>query len=221
MLKPVLAARRTISGALGSVGGGTIPPYLAGGAPMPLAVYDPMGAANLAASYLRIAGTGGNANLDPAVVGAGVAPTHTPGTGWIGDGTKWLSTGLANIPATYTMLIRFTGWAGHLTYLAGLANYGLENRSGGAIHRYVNGGTLNQAVVTSGVLCVAGDTGYLNGVAAGTIPAGSAPAGGLSIFCRGAGLAITTANIQYFIVYDNSTGHATWVPAVSAAVAAL
>lgn len=70
-------------------------------------VWQAKGAASLAASYLRLAGNEGNANIDPAVIGVGVAPTWNTIDGWVGNGLAWLDTGI--VPVENSLLIvRFT-----------------------------------------------------------------------------------------------------------------
>lgn len=189
----------------------------------------------MAASYLRIAGSGGNANLDPAIVG-GVAPTHDPVTGWTLNGsTQYLITGV--IPAsTWTMLVRFSnGPTGNTNTVLGCdrtatgAWHALLPRRTGGTRGYYNNSLQNGGVTaTSGVIGMANRQGYFNGVADhGTLLNGYAGDGiGLYIGALnrdGAPLAGTfwPGNVLVVVIYDTSTGAATWLPAVSAAMAAL
>lgn len=57
-----------------------------------LCAWQPKGAASLSASYQRIAGTGGYANIDPAVVG-GIAPGFDTNYGWMWNGSAYLKAG--------------------------------------------------------------------------------------------------------------------------------
>ena len=100
MMRP-LGARGSVSGPLGaspvSLG---VDWWLAGGisAADVAGVWQPKGAASLAASYLRLAGDKGYANIDPAVVGSGVAPGFDTASGWIYNGlTQFLTTGYTPI----------------------------------------------------------------------------------------------------------------------------
>jgi hypothetical protein len=71
--------------------------YLAGGAPMPIAAYQPIGAAGLAASYENL--------VDTFDASPGVAPTFDAARGWIGDGTQYLQFG----DLTTTAFVQNTG----------------------------------------------------------------------------------------------------------------
>ena len=212
-----------------------VPWYLAGGAPMPLAAYQPIGAASLADSYLRIAGTGGNANLDPAVVGSGVAPAWSSTDGWIGSGTQWLNTGIfPTLDQTWSMLVRFSNFNINAErYLAGLIALSPERRfSLGAVlsTSSMMYDSSNQhripPLITSGVIGFAGRDAYRNGVLDGSASMsvfGVSPAV-LAIMARGrtADTAdfITQVHIQALAIYS-STLTAPQVAAVSAAMAAL
>jgi hypothetical protein len=154
------------------------------------AVYKPKGAANLAASYLRIAGSGGNANLDPAVVGVGVAPTWNATNGWIFNGTtQFLSTGI--VPANnqgWGMVIKWSN--PHATSIF-VALAGVSHAAGEGFmtplrrdltpdsYNYYNGGLLlltGVRTAESGCSAVSGNKGYFNGAAeTGTIPTSVTP----------------------------------------------
>lgn len=111
-----LARLRTIGLGLGGRGvmglglgrsraGAATPWYLAGGAPMPVAAYQPIGAASLAASYVNLANPG---TYDAA---PGVAPTWASGTGWTFNGsTQYLTTGIYPSSA-YSVLVRYSNSA--------------------------------------------------------------------------------------------------------------
>lgn len=165
-----------------SLGGGSSAPAwsLAGGAPAPVAAYQPKGAASQAASYVNLANPG-TYNAAP-----GVAPTWDTTTGWTFDGaTQYLTTGI--VPAsnqTWTLIVRFdnalasggfvaiagAGWAGGQGLMLSLT-HSLSRRS------YYNGGLLHiTGFVTNGVLAAAGNKGYYNGTAdAGTIGTSATP----------------------------------------------
>lgn len=73
------------------------------------AAWEPVGADSLDASYLRIAGVGGNADIDPAVVG-GTAPTWDATNGWKFDAAsnQYLKSGITPNAGTYSMIIRYS-----------------------------------------------------------------------------------------------------------------
>lgn len=154
------------------------PWYLAGGvlAASCVAAYQPKGALSLAASYINLANPGTN-NAAP-----GVAPTWDAATGWYGDNTKYLATGI--IPASgWSAICRFSGLStgdndqilfgsyggASGQYFGCQARYGVVDD-----HYYFNGGlsTGLGARLTAGVMAIAGASGYLDGLAeTTTIPA--------------------------------------------------
>jgi hypothetical protein len=139
-----------------------VPWYQAGGAPVPFAAYQPIGAASLAASYLRIAGTGGNANLDPAVVGVGVAPTFAAATGWALNGSsQFLDTGFVPATNVYSFVVRYAAAAGGQIlscYTSGSRNVQITSTS----FSYPN---TSASVLASGVKGLTPVEGYHDGVA--------------------------------------------------------
>lgn len=135
-----------------------------------LAAYTPKGAADLAASYLRTYGAGGNANLDPVVVGVGVAPTWNATDGWIFNGTtQFLDTGV--VPAVgYSMVVMFSNKTGAKTiagcYKAG-ARFEVTSNITSSNTFYASGGvesTIVAPILSSGVLGIAGYSGFKNGL---------------------------------------------------------
>jgi hypothetical protein len=197
--------------------------YRAGGAPQPVAAYQPIGAASLAASYVNLANPGVN---DAA---PGVAPTWAAGTGWVFNGTtQFLTTGV--VPQNgWAMLVRFSG-ANNNGALAGIDTPGryffLQPRFSDGNHYYGQGGiVVGAGLLSNGVMGVSDNSGWLNGVNEGTTGAWSgigareirlgaitSPAGGTS--------ALFSGNIQAVAIY-NATLTAFQVAAVSAAMAAL
>lgn len=149
------------------------PWYLAGGAPMPLAAYQSISVASLAASYVNLANPG---TYDAAV--PGVAPTWSAETGWTFNGTtQYLSSGVS-FPnhAAYCMIVRYSNCGSDST--SGICGSGsgfgflllVPSRSNAV--RYV---TRNSQLVSvapalsSGVLAMsaaagASGKGYRNGV---------------------------------------------------------
>jgi hypothetical protein len=195
------------------------------------AVWQPIGAASLAASYLRIAGSLGHANIDPALVG-GVAPTFD-GSSWIFNGTnQFLQTGVHAVMG-YSMLVRFSGLSASKT-LQCIAGTFIDSRyylfpvyaSGGLDRLYGAGGFVNATpIVTSGVMCVAGQQGYLNGVADGGLIS-TQPGNMGEIFIANLNRISTTTNqfangrVQAIAIYT-TTLTALQVALISAAMAAL
>lgn len=203
-----------------------LPWYRAGGAPMPDWVFQPKGAASLADSYVNLANPGTN-NATPIV-----APGWDATSGWIFSGSQYLAT--AVVPGTsraYAFLIRISDTTGLAAYgCVGIAYVGFPGITIwpiiGGNHRYDHGDNATIAGnVANGVLAIAGSSAYLDGVldASGIAPgAGSIPA--LRIGCRwneqsGAPDVYTNGKCQAAALWSTSTGHATWMPAVSAAVA--
>ncbi len=202
----------------------------AGGAPTPVAVYQPKGAASQAASYVNLVNPG---TYDAA---PGVAPSWSSGTGWAWNGsTQYLTTGIVPVvDRTWSAIVRFSD-ASAVDYAV---PFGVQTNDGnGNVVFDVLPNPVSQAGgwensgyllmtggVSAGVMAIAGDTGYLDGVAeSGSI---SFQAGinvaEITIGCRNLGASqamFFNGKIQALAIWDTSTGHATWMPAVSAAVA--
>ena len=167
-----MSRRKKLSLFAALMGGGAvaIPWYQAGGIALTdiAGVWQPIGAASLAASYLRLAGSEGNANLDPAVVG-GSAPAFNALTGWTGGSGAYLKTGIAPT-ATMSMVIRYSDapqdWpqniAGIMQTAPSSVNCAIKpNPSIGGGLRYVYWGDGTTAMGTraaSGVIAIIGDT---------------------------------------------------------------
>jgi hypothetical protein len=150
---------------------GVLPWYLSTGA-LPVAAYQPKGAASLAASYVNLANPG---TYDAA---PGVAPT-LGANGWAFNGsTQYLTTGIT-ADLSWSILARVTGvndangfifgyYVGAASAFGVRPRY-LNNRA------YFNGLTLSvSGGITSGVVGFAGKAAYLDGAADGTIGAGGA-----------------------------------------------
>lgn len=144
-----------------------------------VAAYQPKGAASLAASYVNLANPG-TYNAAP-----GTAPTLGAG-GWVFDGlTQYLTTGIVQLGAAWTVALRF----GDKSTTTDSALFGAV--SSGTLRRamqisldavtsnmifYANGGTAYAEVaprLNSGILCVAGKSAYRNGNLDATIGAGT------------------------------------------------
>jgi len=154
-------------------GGGETPWWLAGGisAGNVVAVYQPKGAASLAASYVNLANPG---TYDAA---PGVAPTFDTATGWTFNGsTQYLTTGIVPVNnQTWTIMVRFSdapaagtfqsiaglGWAGGQGFMLAITT-ATSRRS------YYSGSLVHVGILTqNGVMAIAGNQGYYNGVANG------------------------------------------------------
>lgn len=207
----------------------------AGSAPTPLAVYQPKGAASQAVSYINLVNPG---TCDAA---PGDAPSWSS-AGWTMNGTSnYLTTGLiAAGDQSWSILVRYanatpnngalignyrqgTNDASILLFLSSDTTMTAYNGSG-----YPNGYVIGAGIPTAGVLAVAGRQVYVDGVAeGGTIPAVPAAGAMRQIFVGAANYHIDSdspglyqaATIIAVAIWNTSTDHATWMPAVSAAVA--
>lgn len=156
------------------------PWYLAGGAPTPLAAYQPKGAANLAASYLRVAGSGGFADLDPSVHTAyklayNIDPPTFSADGWVFATGKVLESGIvANSNYSYCVQYLNANVAG--VALVGYVNantgyqIAIDPNNNGTQGLYKNQGSLTYGTPrASGNVIIAKDKVYVNGALAGTL----------------------------------------------------
>lgn len=126
--------------------------------------YQPKGASSSANALLNV--------NDPGTSDAfgGVAPSWATGTGWTFNGsTQYLETGFT--PASsglQSMIIRVDGLGGGANQYTGgqgtsATQFYIALKAGGS-HRYANGFVrIVSTVISSGVACVAGGQGYLNG----------------------------------------------------------
>lgn len=201
------------------------PWWLAGGAPTPVAVYQPKGAASLAASYVNLANPG---TYDAA---AGSAPSFDTATGWSFNGSsQYLTTGVVTARA-WTWLVRFSDASANLISMGAAdeissTHYDFIRPRNNTNRQYYLGeaGVTNAGAQASGVMGRAGVTCYLNGSADGTISSSSAAAslghylGALNF--SGNPAQYHNGKIQAAVYYD-STLNGTQVATVSAAMAAL
>jgi hypothetical protein len=206
--------------------GGAVPWWLTGGiaAANCIAAYQPKGAANLAASYVNFAHPG---TYDAA---PGVAPGWDTTIGWIFSIPKYLKTGI--VPTlTYSMMVQFSGYTTGATakalagcYSTSTQNFLIHAEMSAGFVGYWNGGSLTgSASMAAGNLCVAGKTGYKNGVIDGTIPAGGTN-NAIEIYIgalNGAGTPSqhTACNMQALAIYDIDIS--AYVAGLRAAMAAL
>lgn len=216
-----LAQRALMAAAGVSAGGANW--WESGGATGAVAVYQPKGAASLAASYTDLSGNGNDA-------APGTAPTWDATNGWTFTNiNQFLLTGI--VPANgYSLFCQFTNLVGEAVagYVKTNASLYLRpNRAGGFLE-YGSGGSkfAGGQAITSGNVSVCGQTGYKNGVVAVTaIPAWAASADyGITInkvvTTGGTAIFTGTSYIQALAIYNN-TLDATKTAAVAAAMAAL
>ena len=230
MMRSVLGSRASIGGGLGSGRGAaaTADWWLSGGvsAANAIAVYQPIGAASLAASYTNLANPG---TYDAA---PGVAPTWASATGWTSGGAAYLTTGV--VPADgASMLVRYSvndtldnaicgelvgpasGWFG-FRFLGQL--------SPDVIRFYGNGGLGSapyNSSVSNGVLGVAGTAGYINGISVITLVGVAGATGAIRLMgYYGAETRYMQGSIQAFAIYDTALS-AAQVAAISSAMSAL
>jgi len=198
--------------------------YRAGGAPAPIRAYCPLGAANYAASLHDFA------EIQDAF--EGVTPGFSSATGWIFDGSsKRLRTGAIPANLDYTIIVRFAAVSGDNRYIFGSTNAAVTaafviNEGNGGKRMWWRGSTIlkNGTAVAAGVQALAGRSAYMDGALIATLTdAGITPNREFIIGGYGVGAAegLMVGYWQAGAIYDTSTGHATWVPAVSAAMAAL
>ena len=100
-------------------GGGATPWYLAGGVPLVncVAAYQPIGAADLASSYINLANPG---TYDAA---PGTAPSFAAATGWTFNGTdQYLNSGVVPSlnPNSWSALVRFSDYGASVRWLFGI-----------------------------------------------------------------------------------------------------
>jgi hypothetical protein len=205
--------------------GGALPWYRAGGAPLPVAAYQPKGATNLAASYVNLANPGTYDAIP------GVAPTWTSGTGWGFNGsTQFLETGVTPDSNQAWSMVILSGNGSPardvstVVSLSGTSFFGFANSAAKNIS-FLNGGALAGPINNGGVFAFSGNKGYANGIATiGTIPLGSGDA--LPSFVIGARRTGGTQNrfwdssVGAVVIYSSVLTDSQ-VAAVSAAMAAL
>lgn len=205
--------------------------YRAGGAPQPIIVYQPKGAASLAASYVNLANPGTYNAAE------GTAPTFATATGWTFTValSQYLKTNYAVgggfNPQTRTAIVRVAD------SVANTAAFGAWNGSSVGIRILpVRGNNLDviishggQLIVANektptGVLAVAGATAYKNGAALtgsiGTSAATDVPELYIGAMNNNGTPSYFQGSILAFALYE-SVLTASQVAAVSAAMAAL
>lgn len=208
----------------GGVGGGGGNWWELGGASGAVAVYQPKGAASLAASYVNLANPG-TYNAAP-----GVAPTWDTVNGWTGDGIgAYLTTGVIR-DRGWSVLCRYTGATATDGYIFGARSGDdqfaiIPTRSGNTTGYYCEFSVAPSPATPAGVLGFSGQDAYKNGVYVATVTSfGSPPTSDVEQYL----LAVNTGSASGFsngsllaIAYYNTTLTAPQVAAVSAAMAAL
>jgi hypothetical protein len=190
-------------------------------------VYQPKGAASLAASYVNLANPG---TYDAAL---GAAPSFDEATGWTFNGIdQYLTTGV--VPASgWSMIARVSGAGGGTIFgqrsiAVGSTSHQIVPNATGNIVAYRNGGSIDVTKspgLTSGILAMAGNAAYRNGINENiTLQAfgGETP---LAMFLgarnnQNVVHAFFSGSIAAFAIY-NTTLSAAQVAAISAAMALL
>lgn len=201
--------------------------WLGGGAPNPIATWQPKGAASLAASYINLANPG---TYNAA---AGTAPSFSSSTGWglVTASAQYLITGL--VPGDdWTLLVRFSDAESGSRYLmrvdkASNWRFGFSPIFTGNYRYYYAGKALVNGIAggqAAGVMGFAGLRCFLNGTYENTAPAG-AGANDLAIHigCNWNGTArgnYFTGNIQAISIWPSALTD-TQVAIISASMAAL
>lgn len=153
-----------------------------------VAAYQPIGAASLAASYSNLANPG---TYDASPV---VAPTFATATGWAFDGsTQYLTTGITPVNnLTWSMIVRTADEEanGNAVICGGASaqTFCLGGRFTATQAVYISGGFLAPTpIMSTGVLALAGNKAYRNGVAeSGTLGSSAGAFGAVLIGRLGA-----------------------------------
>lgn len=200
--------------------------WLAGGAPVPIAVYQPKGAASLAASYTNLANPG---TYDAA---PGVAPTWDLVNGWTFNGlTQYLKTGVVPTTASSAIIRVSNGVKGAGAAWTVFGAYGGATNKRFHIfpivsttnHRYGHGNYADgSGAVASGVLAIVPGAGYLNGAPDVSITAGVGPGveaiiGGFNN--NGTPYFDGSGSVQAIAIYDTSI--AAYISALTTEINAL
>ena len=224
MIRSVLGSRAAIGGVLGSGRGGAAAQWwLSGGvlAANAVAVYQPVGAASLAASYTNLA--------NPGVYTAapGVAPTFDTATGWTFNGsTQYLTTGVTPNAGGASMICRMqlspsTVNAICSSYSTNKRFFLTSNYTGiGRIYGYGNALSISPGINTDCVMAIAGLNAYLNGSSDGTVTAGGTLPTEIILVGATAVGAYSGGIVTALAIY-NTILTAPQVAAISAAMAAL
>lgn len=163
--------------------------------PNVMAVYQPVRAPDSFLARFNMARGGDNRYKATP----GTLPTWNAATGWTGNASNMhLKTGIilpVGTQASYTLLVRYTNAAlGATEGIAGSVNFADFRNGfgvGGIFGGYImNGQAVAVTLPASGVVGVAGNTAYINGVASGSIAASANDIGSRNLFL----LAFNNAN---------------------------
>jgi len=195
-----------------------------------VAAYQPKGAADIAASYVNLANPGTN-NAAP-----GTAPAHDVTNGWVfngGTNSRYLKTGI--IPdSMYTIIVRFSNQAPSGTYVCGQYAGGNAGKQTIIMAKYTDNnatfyygsGYKSTPGIVAGIMCLAGATGYINGLPVVTeISTWNAAKTAYQIYIgcvnnAGSAQSFAVVNVQAFAIY-NITLTDPQVATLTAAMAAL
>lgn len=156
---------------------GAVDWWLAGGAPAPVAAYQPKGAASLAASYVNLA----NPGMYDVVEGAAY-PSWSAGVGWSFSAAshQYLSTGITSSLYGWTMMCQFANASYYSHFGTGDVLMGkyqyrqafyLAPTLTSSLTRWQSGGSSYNIsnITTGGNMALAGQKAYLNGNLQATI----------------------------------------------------
>ena len=181
-----------------------------------VAAYQAKGAASLAASYVNLANPG------TKDLTAGTAPTFDAATGWTFAGSEWLTTGYSTINTSMTVIVRFSDAASGVYTMCGSIGSGRHRIMPNRSNLVYYGDTTKSPGMTSGVLAIAGTTGYRNGTSEGAVSIGAStnPYYIGAQYETGNAVAKWSGKIQAVAIYS-TTLDATQVAEVTAEMAAL
>ncbi len=169
-----------------------------------VAAYQPIGAADLAMSYVNLANPGVN-NAAP-----GVAPT-LGAAGWSFDGTQWLETGI--VPASgWSAIVKFSNGASATSLLFGMtegvgrAFYIAPWTTVGATY-YNGAGASELPDTTAGILAITPGKGYRDGIEDAVVSGWSSTATRTIVIGAGRGATIAdyfTGIISAVAIYSSA-----------------
>lgn len=207
------------------------PWYRAGGAPVPIAAYQAKGAGSLAASYVNL--------INPGTFDL-TAPAGDPifdASGWLFDGSFYLSTGIIIDSPNWTVIGQFTGAQGGNFALLGEGGDSVDFSALYIKHNFFSHATVcyasDQSItasigvgLVSGNIAIAGNTGYRNGVEPGTAIPNGFTAAAVELFLAAINVEGTPqrtfrGSIVAVAIYNTNANHALWVPSVAGAMAGL
>jgi hypothetical protein len=186
-----------------------------------VAVYQPIGAASLAASYVNLANPG---TFDAA---PGVAPTWSAATGWICSNTSLL-TGISGVSVGaggWSLIVRFSNAASNNSvagiYTASNNSFAIFPSLASRVYYTTKVDNFMTPALTAGVLAIAGPVGYRNGAADLALSGTGSVTGDIIIGARNTSTSeYWSGNIQA-VAICSSVQSAAQIATVSAAMAAL